>query len=508
MSETTTGRAAYEALVGELRETAVIASAGAVLAWDQETQLPTAGSKLRAEQLSALSGIVHERHTHPRVQEWLAAAEADADLSADPRVAANLREIRRDLDRALKLPGSLVRELAQTAALSQRAWRDARETSDFSTFAPWLGKTLELARAKAACYRPDADDGYDGLLDEYEPGASAATLETIFGELRARLAPLIAEIAEQGPPAPGPLDALSIPVPLQIEFNRAVASRIGFDFDAGRIDVSTHPFCEGIGPGDTRLTTRFREDDFLDALSSTLHEAGHGMYEQGLPKEEYLGQPLGEAASLGIHESQSRLWENLVGRSRAFWEWALPGARAGLRSELGGASVDDVFRAANRVEPGLIRVDSDEATYNLHIMLRFDLERALLSGDLAVSDLPAAWNDRILSDLGLDVPDDRSGCLQDIHWSMGAIGYFPTYTLGNLYAAQLWEAAERDLPGLEEAVASGDFGGLLGWLRDRIHRHGRQYSAAELCLRATGEELSADPFFRYLEGKLRVVYGT
>jgi carboxypeptidase Taq len=504
MSEPGAGRTAYEALRRDLRETAVIASAGAVLAWDQETQLPTRGSALRADQLASLSGIVHERRTRPQVEEWLAVAEADAELRSDPAVRANLRELRRDYDRAVKLPASLVRELAQTAALAQRAWRDAREASDFGSFAPWLEKTLELARAKAACYRPgEPRAAYDALLDEYEPDATAGPLERLFGELRGRLAPLIAEIVEARPPSAGPLDGLRVPVARQIEFNRVVASSIGFDFEAGRLDVSTHPFCEGIGPGDTRLTTRFREDHFLDALSSTMHEAGHGLYEQGLPKEQHLGEPLGESTSLGIHESQSRMWENLVGRSRAFWTWALPEARRALHSDLGGASVDDLFRAVNRVEPGLIRVDSDEATYNLHVLLRFDLERAMLRGDLAVADLPEAWNARIRSDLGLDVPDDRRGCLQDIHWSMGAIGYFPTYTLGNLYAAQLWEAARKQLPDLDEAIGRGEFGGLLGWLREHVHRHGRQYSALELCRRATGEELSVEPFFRYLEGKLR-----
>ena len=503
MSETT-GRSAYEALGSDLRETAVLASAGAVLAWDQETQLPPRGAALRADQLAALSSIVHERRTRAEVAEWIAAAEADAELTSDPAIAANLREIRRDYERATRLPGPLVRDLAQTAALSQNAWRAAREASDFSSFAPWLEKTLALARDKAACYRGDGDGSdYDALLDEYEPDATAEPLERVFGELRSRLTPLIAEITGARPPTAGPLDALEIPVPRQIELNRLVAARIGFDFDAGRLDVSTHPFCEGIGPGDTRLTTRFREDRFLDALSSTMHEAGHGLYEQGLPKDEHAGQPLSEAASLRIHESQSRLWENLVGRSHAFWRWALPEARRTLGSDLGGATVDDLFAAANRVQPGLIRVDSDEATYNLHVMLRFDLERALLAGDLSVRDLPAAWNDRMRADLGLEVPDDRRGCLQDIHWSMGAIGYFPTYTLGNLYAAQLWEAARRDLPDLDDTMSRGDFAPLLLWLRDRIHRHGRRYSAAELCRKATGAELSAEPFFRYLEGKLR-----
>lgn len=501
MSEQSRGRAAYESLLMELRETAVLASAGAVLAWDQETQLPARGARLRADQLASLSGLVHERRTRPEVQEWLASAEADSELTSDPTVAANLREIRRDLDRALKLPGSLVREIAQTAALAQRAWRDAREADDFARFAPWLEKSFALARAKARCYHPEAPP-YDTLLDEYEPDASAEPLVKIFAELRDRLTPLIAEVGARDATAPGPLDGLSIPIPGQVELNRFVAERIGFDFDAGRLDVSTHPFCEGIGPGDTRLTTRFREDRFLDALSSTMHEAGHGLYEQGLSKQEHFGEPIAEAASLGIHESQSRLWENFVGRSRPFWSWAHPETRRVLESDLAGATADDLFRAANRVKPGLIRVEADEATYNLHVLLRFDLERALLAGDLAVEDLPAAWNERIRADLGVEVPDDRRGCLQDIHWSMGAVGYFPTYTLGNLYAAQLWEAARRALPDLDESISRGEFMPLLEWLRVNIHQHGRRYSAMELCQRATGRQLGVEAFMRYLEGKL------
>lgn len=505
MSDRTDGRNAYEALISDLRETAVIASAGSVLTWDQETQLAPSGATLRAEQLAALSGIVHERYTRPEVEAWLASAEADTELVSDEAIAANLREIRRDLNRAKKLPGSLVREIAQTSALAQRAWRDARAASDFSAFAPYLEKTLELARAKAACYVDGATGvaAYDALLDEYEPGAAAEQLEQVFSDLRARLTPLIADVVDTQRSGDTPLTGLRIPVDRQEALCRFVLERIGFDFEAGRLDVSTHPFCDGIGPGDTRLTTRFREDDFLEGLSSSLHEAGHGLYEQGLPKEQYFGQPLAEAAGLGMHESQSRLWENIVGRSRAFWTWALPEARNLLQSDLNGAGVEDLIRAANWAEPGLIRVDSDEATYNLHIMLRFDLERALLAGDLAVNDLPAAWNDRIREDLNLEVPDDRRGCLQDIHWSMGAIGYFPTYTLGNLYAAQVWEAVQRDLPEVERAIAGGDFSALLGWLRERIHQQGRRYSAAELCQRVTGQPLSADPFFRYLEGKLR-----
>jgi carboxypeptidase Taq len=285
-----------------------------------------------------------------------------------------------------------------------------------------------------------------------------------------------------------------------------VAERVGYDFQAGRLDTSTHPFTEGLGPGDTRITTRYGEDRFVDTLYSTLHEAGHGMYEQGLPKDILHGQPLAQAVSLGIHESQSRIWENQVGRSRAFWRWALPIAREVFGAPLEALSVDDLYRAVNTVRPHLIRVESDEATYNLHIMLRFDIERALLRGDLAVSDVPGFWNERMRRDLGLTVPDDRRGCLQDIHWASGAVGYFPTYTLGNLYAGQLWEAACRRVPDLEEGIGSGDFSGLLSWLREGIHRHGRRYAAAELCARLTGKPLNHESWLRYLEAKLRPIY--
>jgi carboxypeptidase Taq len=294
----------------------------------------------------------------------------------------------------------------------------------------------------------------------------------------------------------------------QIAFGRGVVERMGFDFAAGRLDVSTHPFCEGAGPGDTRLTTRYEAGELLSALHGTMHETGHGLYEQGLPKAERFGQPLAEAASMGIHESQSRMWENFVGRSRAFWTWALPELqRLADDPTVSALDVETVYRGLNAVNPNLIRIESDEATYNLHIMLRYDLERAMLKGDLSVTDLPAAWNDRMRSDLGLEVPDDRQGVLQDIHWSMGAIGYFPTYTLGNLYAAQLWEGIGAALPDLDAQLARGELGGLLGWLRTNVHMHGRRYTAPVLCERATGRPLSHEPLLRYLEGKLRPVYG-
>jgi carboxypeptidase Taq len=329
-----------------------------------------------------------------------------------------------------------------------------------------------------------------------------------FAALRNGLVPLIAGIRETGIRPDDSWQQVTVSVDRQIELNRLVMQRMGFDFDAGRLDVSTHPFCEGVGPGDVRITTRYREDAWADALSATLHETGHALYEQNLPKAERFGQPLGESASMGVHESQSRMWENLVGRSRDFWEWLVPVAKETLgAAELASLDAETAFRGINVVEPNLIRIESDEATYNLHIMLRFDLERAMLRGDLSVDDLPGAWNERVRSDLGLEVPDDRRGCMQDIHWSMGAIGYFPTYTLGNLYAAQYWTAIRRAIPDLDARIGAGDFTPLAAWLKDNVHAHGRRFSPPTLCQRISGEAPSHEPLLAYLRGKYGEVYG-
>jgi carboxypeptidase Taq len=499
---------AYTSLLAHLGETSTLSSTLALLHWDQETMMPPRAASLRSEQIALLTALVHRRQTDPRIGEWLEACEANTDLAADSAEAANLREIRRKYDRSTRLPESLVREMAQSFSLAMEAWKEAREASDYAAFAPWLEKVVQLNRAKAECLRTDPGQTlYDALLEEYEPGADAAHIEEVFGALRQRLVPLIQGIAEaERRPDPAP-QRLRVPVPLQQAFSRRIAEALGYRLDAGRLDTSTHPFCMDIGPGDSRITTRFTEDRFADALSSTMHEVGHVLYEQGLPKQEHWGQPLAEAASFAIHESQSRLWENMVGRSRPFWEWALPVARETFGEHARELSVDAVYGAVNLVEPSLIRVDADEATYNLHIMLRFDLERALLTGELPVSELPSAWNERVRGDLGIEVPDDRRGCLQDVHWSMGAIGYFPTYTLGTLYAAQFWHAVQREIPDLDEQFRRGEFGPLLGWLRDGIHVHGMRYRAAELCERVTGQALSHEPLVAYLESKLAPLYG-
>jgi carboxypeptidase Taq len=497
----------YTALRGRLRELAALNSALNLLGWDQETMMPPAAAATRAEELSLLSRMAHKRATSDELGDLLGSCEGDDALRADVTVAANLREIRRDYDRARKLPSDFVAEFSETTSHALEAWKAARSSSEFATFRPWLEKIVELSRRKAEYVGiPEGGEAYDTLLDEFEPGMTATAVEGIFGPLRAELRPLIEAIAEAPQPDDGP-NRVEVPIPVQQAFHRDVLERIGFDLQAGRLDTSTHPFSSGIAPGDTRITTRYTMSGVAEALGSTMHEAGHGMYEQGLPKHEHWGEPLGEALGLGIHESQSRLWENQVGRSREFWSWLRPLLLDATGPAFEAYDVDALYRAANIVRPNLIRVESDEATYNLHVMLRFDLERALLSGDLPATDLPGAWNERIRKDLGLEVPDAARGCLQDIHWSMGAIGYFPTYTLGTLYSAQFWEAIVTDLPGLAGSVERGEFDGLLDWLRDRIHRRGRELPTRELCIELTGRPLDHRPLIAYLNGKLGEIYG-
>jgi len=489
----------YEDLLARLREVETLVSVAALLSWDQETKMPPQAASFRAEELALMARMTHERATDPAVGELIEACEQESAIVEDPVESANLREIRRDYDRARRLPTDLVQEISETSSHALEHWKQARAESDFSLFAPWLARQVELCRRKAECHgKPEGGELYDQLLEDFEPGMTAAAVERVFEPLRVELVPLIAERASTEPTA---LDGLRLPVDAQRRFHGKLLSRMGFDLDAGRLDVSTHPFTTGIAPGDTRITTRFSEGGFSDGLGSTLHEMGHALYEQGLPKDERHGQPLGQPPGLGIHESQSRLWENQVGRSRAFWTWALPLARETFGDRLGGIGVDEIVRASNRVRPSLIRVESDETTYNLHIMIRFDIERALMRGDLAVEDVPAAWNRRVRDDLGIEVPDDARGCLQDIHWSMGSIGYFPTYTLGNLYSAQFWEAALEAVPDLEAGIERGEFGPLLDWLRENIHRHGRRFRAAELCQRITGRPLDHTPLIRHLQSR-------
>ena len=505
MSTTTTNP--VEALVVHLQETALLSTSNNLLDWDQETTMPPGGLEWRARQQALIARIVHERASSIERGDLISAVEADREAMADAETAAMVREARRDYEKATKLPAALVEEMAKTSSMAKHEWAEARAASDFKRFAPWLEKLVGLLRAQADCFG-FAKDGerWDALADLYEPGCTAKYVAGVFDPLRPRLQGLIADLSKAPKQPSNAFNDHFVSIDAQEALSRFVADKIGFDFNRGRLDRSTHPFCGGTHCNDVRMTTRYNERCVNDALGSTMHESGHAIYEQGLPFAR-IGTPLGESVSLGIHESQSRMWENQVGRSRAFWQWLAPEMTRIVGSGVERYSLDDLYGAANVVEPGFIRVEADEATYNLHVMVRFEIERAVIGGSLEVAGIPSVWNRLYKELLGLDVPDDRRGCLQDIHWSMGAMGYFPTYTLGNLYASQFFEAACAEMPGLVDGFSRGEFAGLKTWLNRNIHMHGKRYSPAELVQRVTGKPLSAEPLMRHLEGKLRPLYG-
>jgi carboxypeptidase Taq len=494
---------AYTELLRRVREGALLESCVNLLGWDERTYMPRQGSAHRAEQIALLARLAHEALTHPAIGELLATVEG-SPLVIDGDAAVNVREIRRNYDRAVKLPKELVEELARVTTRAQQVWQEARQADDFAAFRPWLEKVVALLRQKAQAIGY-TNVPYDALLDEYEPGATTAEITQLFAALRKDLVPLVAAIVSSSRRPQRDILERDYPVERQQQFGQEAAAAMGFDFRAGRLDVTTHPFCSGIGPGDCRITTRYDAHHFNQAFFGILHEAGHGIYDQGLPAE-HFGTPRGSAASLGIHESQSRLWENQVGRGRPFWEHFFPRARQAFPAALGDVPLDDFLFAINDVRPSFIRVEADEATYNMHIILRFELEQALVSGDLQPADVPAAWNEKFSQFFGLTPPTNAEGCLQDIHWSMGGIGYFPTYTLGNLYSAQFMEQARRDMPDLDADFRAGRFEGLKGWLNDKIHHQGQRCRAGELCRRVTGRPLSHQPLMSYLHGKYGPLY--
>lgn len=479
------------ALWGEIHD---LISIEGLLEWDQETFMPPRGQIARGQALATVAGIKHQRLTDP---ELLATLETCAELAEEGSVlAAQVRCARYDVDRATRLPEELVRALATAKSTGLAAWHEARSQADFTLFEKPLAEIIHLSRDMAAAIRPDGA-AYDALLDSNEPGMTEAELAPLFSELRAALTPLVRGAIESGAvvdesPAFGSFD-----IDAQIAFGQNAAQAIGFDFSAGRLDSSGHPFCIGIARDDVRMTSRGQEDDFRPAFFGILHESGHGLYEQGQPRD-YLRTPVGRAISVGIHESQSRLWENHVGRSRGFWRWALPNFHAAFPGSR-DVTLEQLWPALHTIKPSLIRTEADEATYNLHIIARFELERALFSGDLEVADLPDAWDALYDELLGIRAPTVADGVLQDIHWSQGMFGYFPTYTLGTMIAAQLFAAAERQLGDQEEAFARGEFRPLLGWLRDLIHRQGGLFTSRELVLRATGKPLSSADLLSYLE---------
>jgi carboxypeptidase Taq len=491
VSPSSASSAPYQSLCERAREIGLLESAAALLSWDQQTYMPPKALAHRAEQLGYFSGQAHRLFTAPQVGDWLRACEEEGFAEAagggdgqDETMAANVRQWRRKYDRDTRLPAELVEEFERARVIANEAWIEARRRSDFPHFAPHLERIFALSRERAERWGYE-DTPYDALLEGYEPGARARDLSQLFADLRPQIVALLGPAAERSARIPADLLQGEYPIEAQQAFNREVATALGFDFAAGLISTTTHPFCSGLSPGDCRLTTRYDTANFLVSLYGVMHEAGHGMYEQGLDPAAF-GTPAGASASLGIHESQSRLWENQVGRSRTFWEHWLPRA-AHHFPHLAKRTPEEMFGAVNRVKPSFIRVEADQVTYDLHIILRFNLEKELLEGTLAVADLPGVWNEAFEESFGLRVPDDAHGCLQDVHWSEGLIGYFPTYTLGNLNAAQLFRRAQTELPALETELAAGQYGNLLGWLREKIHRKGQRLLPPELMQTATGE---------------------
>jgi carboxypeptidase Taq len=495
---------AYDELLERLRDIDLIGQIGGLVSWDQEVLMPPKAAGLRAEQLAWISKTGHQRLTNPRIGELLDELEVTDGLN-DVQTA-NVRLARESYDKATKLPTEFVEEMAKHRSKAQISWSEARAKDDFSIFRDDLAKSIDLARRKADYLGYD-ELRYDALLDIYESGLTVARVDPLFAGLRDNVAPLIKAVVESGNrPDISWVEDNSWEQPGQEALSQGVSEAIGFDFSAGRRDASTHPFCGGPNPDDVRWTTRYSESDPFGSLYGSMHETGHGTYEQGRRRDLDF-QPAGEANGLGVHESQSRLWENQIGRSREFCEWALPMWQKHFPQNMDGVDSEALWQAVNLVEPSLIRVEADEATYNMHIMIRYEIEKKLIAGDLEIDDLPDAWDDMYEEFLGIRAPNRTLGVLQDIHWSMGAFGYFPTYTLGNLYSAQLLAAARKDLPDHDEQMRCGEFAPLLNWMREHVHQRGSILEPADLIEEATGSPPSPDAFVDYLKDKVEQLYG-
>ncbi len=529
-----TPQAAYDELVRRSRERSLLVSCIELIGWDELTYMPRGGVENRSRQMAYLAGLYHDAVADPREGELLGIVSA-SPLVADPLAApaVNVRQWRRVHERISRQPKALVEELARVTTAAQQVWAAARQNERFAEFRPWLEQIVRLVREQGECLRnanvgrisnpsekaldgrignpsyvtSAADSAYDALLQDYEPGASAEQLRQLFAALRPELAALLDAIRGANPRTSSAILRRDYLLDRQKIFGESVAAALGFDFDRGRLDTTTHPFFSPIGPGDARITTRYRQNDFAEAFFSLLHELGHGLYEQGLDAEHY-GTPLGESSSLGVHEALARLWENAVGRSLPFWRHFFPQAREVFHQALHDVDLDEFYVAVNHVRPSVNRVRADEATYDLHVLVRFELEQALLSGDLQPADLPAAWNEKYREYLGVTPANDAEGCLQDGHWSAGQFGYFPTYTLGNVYAAQLFATARASLPDVDEQFAAGDFASFNSWLGDRIYRHGQRYLAVDLIESATGQSLDHRPLVEALRRKYGELYGT
>ena len=495
----------FEALKTRLADVHNLEMAGALLDWDQQTYMPAGGAAARAEQRATISKIAHGLFTDDETARLLQQAESDPDFAPESDDEALLRVARRDFDKATKLPPSLVTETARVTSLAHEAWMKARENSDYAMFAPWLERILDINRRTADALGYE-EKLYDALLDQYEEGMTCRDLDPIFAQLKAVVVPLARAIGGNSDAVDDAVLHRGYDEEGQRLFAENVLSDCGYDFNRGRQDRSVHPFCTHFSRDDVRITTRYNGRDLQSALFGSLHEMGHALYEQGVD-EAFDGTPLGGGTSLGVHESQSRLWENLVGRSPQFWNHYFPRLQQTFPHQLNDVSPHDFNRAMNRVAPSLIRVEADEVTYNLHIILRYEMEVEMLESRLSVQDAPEAWNARMQDYLGLTPPDDAHGILQDIHWSLGSMGYFPTYSLGNILSVQLWECALNDAPSIPDDISQGRFDSLLSWLRENVHRHGRKYPPKELIRRATGSDLDVAPYAKYLQTKFSAIYG-
>ena len=492
----------FDALLARMQELRDLGGLISLATWDQETYLPPKAADSRAHQLSTVQGLHHERLVDPRLGELLAWAAENKGLTDDQRAMA--RVLTHERDRAVKVPKKLVQALAEAQSRGLMAWREARKQNSFAPFQPALERLLALRREQADAYG-HSGERYDALLEGYEPGMKVARLSPVLTALRDNLIPLVGALQAAPRQVADLFQGRRFDTEAQWRFTLRLLGDMGFDLEAGRQDKSIHPFSSGQHPQDVRLTTDLEEVS-LSALFSTLHEGGHGLYEQGFSEAHYR-TPLANAPSMGLHESQSRLWENLVGRSRAFWSHYFPALREAFPEALAGVELDTFHAAVNRVTPSLIRVEADEVTYNLHIVLRYELELLLIRDELPLDELPAAWNERMRRYLGLTPPDDTRGVLQDIHWAWGELGYFPTYSLGNLYAASLYRAAQRALPGLEEGFARGELRPLRDWLRTHVHSEGYRQPAEELVRKVTGQGLTDTDFLAYLKSKYGALYG-
>ncbi len=473
-----------------------------LLNWDQETYMPSKGQSFRAQQIATLSGMAHEIATSEAYEASILSLNEDASLSEIE--ARNVQLLKRDLEKAKKLPASFVVRLSQASSKAFHSWISARKKNDFTIFQPALKEMVAIQQEKAEIYGYQ-DHIYDALMDDYEPKASVQEIDTLFKDVKSQLSPLLAKIAD----APQVEDGFMYKPygkDQQWKYGMDILAQLGYDLEAGRQDLSEHPFSTSFSPNDVRVTTRVNENNLYDMLWSCIHECGHALYEQGLKPEQY-GLPCGEAVSLGIHESQSRFYENNIGRSREFWSHNYASLQQSFPSQLGGVELNDFYRAVNIVKPSLIRTDADELSYHFHIMIRYEIEKQLIEGSLAVSDVKEAWNNAYRTYLNIEVPSDNEGVLQDVHWSHGGFGYFPTYSLGSFYAAQFEAKMLKDIPQMRADIAKGEFTKTLSWLRENIHQHGRRYSSQELCSKATGEELKFEYFMDYAKKKYGEIYG-